>query len=285
MLSSRANCESEGFSVYDGSLAETSASSRSRIARNNLAVERSPVSKRSEERGVRGDRRRIPIAWESPGTGVPFCSLSYVSHFDVFRQHVTRVFTNDAYAAAEACGRGTARTRTCTHIARETRVAREDATVASARHAYEEAMNFTSLRLRATTTTTTRTMRLLRVYNGPCLCPSERYVRPAYTRVHMRVPSVVYAQLEALNLPTKLAGRYLKSRALGIRSLIWPTRLFAPSFPRNCSNFLSFRVKSLLISSVLVTRSSSVLCDASFHSDSSRCPSQRLRRRPAETLT
>lgn len=137
------------------------------------------------------DHRRIPIAWESPGTGRPLCSLSYVSHFDVFRQHVTRVFTNDAYALAEACGRGTTRTRTS--LAK--RVLREDAAVASARHAYEEAMNFTSLRVRDTTTTTTRTMRLLRVYNGPCLCPSERYARPAYTRVHMRVLSVAYAQL------------------------------------------------------------------------------------------
>lgn len=56
----------------------------------------------------------------------------------------------------------------------------EDAAVAGARHAYEEAMNFTSVRVRrratTTTTTATRTMRLLRVYNGPCLCPSERYI-------------------------------------------------------------------------------------------------------------
>lgn len=54
------------------------------------------------------------------GASPPWRSLSYVSHFDVLRQHVTRVFTNGGQRRAEACEERKPRTRTCTHIGRET---------------------------------------------------------------------------------------------------------------------------------------------------------------------
>ena len=58
---------------------------------------------------------------------------------------MTRVFTNVAYTLAEALGQATTHARARTWLAK--RVLPEDAAVASARHAYEEAMNFTSLRV------------------------------------------------------------------------------------------------------------------------------------------
>lgn len=98
----------------------------------------------------------------------------------------------------------------------------EDAAVAGARHAYKEAMNFTSARVRrratttTTTTTATRTMRLLRVYNGPCLCPSERYILRCtciYIYVCAAYPERLYAYFSTFNLPTNLLSTcYRKSR-------------------------------------------------------------------------
>lgn len=80
---------------------------------------------KSKKRGARVSLRSdrwIPIAWEWTAVHSPPRGLSYVSHFDVSRQHVTRVFTNGGRRACEGRGRRRrrARTRTCTHIGGET---------------------------------------------------------------------------------------------------------------------------------------------------------------------
>lgn len=38
------------------------------------------------------------VVWESSRTSGVSLALNYVSHFDVFRQHVTRIFTSDTDA-------------------------------------------------------------------------------------------------------------------------------------------------------------------------------------------
>lgn len=70
---------------------------------------------RSDHRSEDPDRVGVQA-----GASPPRRSLSYVSHFDVLRQHVTRVFTNGGQRRAEAREERKPRTRTCTHIGRET---------------------------------------------------------------------------------------------------------------------------------------------------------------------
>lgn len=100
---------------------------------------------KSKKRGARVSLRSdrwIPIAWEWTAVHSPPRGLSYVSHFDVSRQHVTRVFTNGGRRACEGRGGGGGARA---HARARTSVAKRRG-CGGARHAYEEAMNFTSVR-------------------------------------------------------------------------------------------------------------------------------------------
>lgn len=137
------------------------------------------------------DRRRMTLAWESSRTPGVSLALNYVSHFDVFRQHVTRIFTSDTDALSREVGNPGlthTHTRVCPCVAaivvrpaRATRVRGGNEL-----HLLDSYSRRDDDDERRRTTTTT-TMRPLRMYNGPFMPPHSYVCAHAHLRV-VRAP-------------------------------------------------------------------------------------------------
>lgn len=186
---------------------------------------------RSDHRSEDPDRVGVQA-----GASPPRRSLSYVSHFDVLRQHVTRVFTNGGQRRAEAREERKPRTRTCTHIGRETarmrrwpvrRATHTRRQWTSPLFAYDDGQRRRRQRQRGRCGFYVCIMGHVYAPPSGIYSGAREYIYMCMY-VYARILNVVYAHSSTFNLPTNLLSTcYRKSLARSFKN-------FSPPFSERC---------------------------------------------------